>query len=173
MSVAPPRRGLSWPVRLLLVVVAVAAGAAPVYLLLEDAQIESVLGWIFPPGLNLSDPDLIATWRALLATATGLIVCLLLATVALTVRRRRRRARARRQAAEPLTELRRAIDAGDPVRLEAAARRIAEEQGDEVVPDLIAELGRATDDATRQELAATLYKLGRAVTAEVRSGSRA
>lgn len=169
---AATRQGLGLPVRLLLLLVAVAAGAAPVFLYLADEQIQALLGWIFPPGLDLADGELLATWRALLAAAAGLLVCLLLLIVALAARRRGRLRRARLAAAAPLTELRAAIASGDSMAIEQAARRIAAEQGDEVVPELIAELDRGLDEATRQALAATLYKLGRAVTAEVELGPR-
>lgn len=161
-----PRR-FGWPVRGLLMLVAVAAGGVPVYLLLPDAAIERALGWLFPPNLDLGDPELLTSWRGILSGAAGLLVCALFYAVVLWLRRRLARARRRREERAPLAALRRALKSQDPGRISAAVREVAERRGEEVVDELVVELGRAGDPNLRLELAAALYQVGRAVTAEV------
>lgn len=167
MTTAPSSHKLAWPVRGLFMLVAVAAGGVPVYLLLPDAAIEQALGWLFPPNLDLGDPELLTSWRGILAGAAGLLVCALFYAVVLWLRRRLARARLRREERAPLAALRRALKSHDSDRISAAVREVAERRGDEVVDDLIGELSRAGDPNLRLELAAALYQIGRAVTAEV------
>ncbi len=164
MKAAPPARRMSCLGRLLLVVIGAAAAAVPVFLALGDDLVRQLLALVYPVDrYDLHDPDLLVTWRLLLAAAAGLGVCLVLVGL---LGRLRRRVRAEAVAPDPLQALRDAVAAGDGLAVEAAAER-AVDLGDVAVADLLGALEQAPDEAARRALAAALYRVGRVVTAEV------
>ncbi|MCC7491116.1 MAG: hypothetical protein IT204_02150 [Fimbriimonadaceae bacterium] len=150
--------------RLVLLLLGVAALAAPVALLLPLDAVAAVLRAIFPPQqYQLDDPALLQTWRLLLALATGLGGCLVL-TVALRLARGRRPAPA---AGDVFERLNHATLTGDYLELEAACEEIERLGDDAAIPQLTAALAVEGDQTARQRIAAALYKLGRVTTAEV------
>lgn len=154
--------------RLIVLLLGVLAGGTPVYLYLPDQAVTAVLSVIFrpPERYDLSAVDLLFTWRLVLAGVSGLVICVLLA-IGIGVARRRAHRRAVAAVPEPLRRLRAALSAGDETEVGAAAEAIGVSLGDEAVPDLLRALELARDDEARGRIAAALYRIGRAVTAEV------
>lgn len=164
---AGERRGIGCGARLLLLGIGLAAGTVAAWLLLPEQAVIWVLAQFYPPtGYDLTDPLLLETWRWMLAGACGLAVCLILALLLALVRAARRKARAARPP-EPIRELQKAIKAGDEAAVELVCRKIGQTMGDEAVPDLLDLLESHPPEPVRRKLAATLYQLGRVVTAEV------
>jgi HEAT repeat protein len=160
------RRGCGCLGRLLGLVLAGALVAAPIWLMLPDEAVGQVLAWIYPSGgLNLADPELIETWKAILAGGGGLAAALLLALLMALARA------GRRAGAEPvppaLKRLKRAVAGGRPEAIVAAAEEAAAGLGAEAVEHLLTALQGGLPEEARQAVAAALYRIGRAVTAEV------
>ena len=174
MSVAAdkPRR-LGCVSRLLLLGIGVAAGAVPVYLLLPPTALQQVVDQVFPGRANLHDPDLLATWRGLVAAAAGVAVWLGLA-VLVALGRRAMRGRGRPAATTTaLDDLRRAAQGPDEQALNAACDRASRELTDDEVAQVVAlvESGGLAEPA-RRRLAAWLYQYGRVTTAEIQLSPR-
>jgi hypothetical protein len=110
------------------------------------------------------DPDLVATWKAILADGAGLVVALLLGVLLGIARAGARRPK---RPAPELLRLRRAVARGDEAQVAAAADDVARHLGEEAVDDLLAALGRDLGVETRRAVAAALFRLGRGLTAEV------
>lgn len=162
---APRKRMPGW-VRLLLLALGIAAAAVPLYLFVPDSGLVWLLGQVYPPEqYQLDDPALLAAWRAIGALVGGLLVCLAFALLFGLARRLTRGKPAPQPAA--LRALEKALKAGDGPAVTAACEEIARSSGEEAIPPLLTALRAATEDGTRRRLAATLYQLGRAVTAEV------
>ncbi|MBI2303072.1 MAG: hypothetical protein HYU66_29545 [Armatimonadetes bacterium] len=146
---------------------AVAAGGVPVFLWLPPETMSWLLSLYYPADqLDLTNPDLQATWLAVLALAAGLVVWLVLWIILAAASRRQRR-EAQAAVPPPLRALRQAMADGDPEALADAADECGRKLGDEAVGDLLAALEAGFDELTRQRVAAALYQIGRAVTAEV------
>jgi hypothetical protein len=166
-SEVEPRRGMGCPQRLLLLLVAVAAPAVPVYLLLPDAWITWELSFLYPRELyDLTDPSLLSTYKLIHGVVVGLIFCVGLSVVLAKLRQRRRVA-AELAVPEPLRALRQAVASWDEFAVEQAADNVAATLGDEAIPDLLAALNAGFSADTRRQVAAALYRLGRVVTADV------
>jgi len=157
---------MSFVLRLLLLLLGIAAGAVPIGLLLPDSAITALLQLSFPADqYNLTDPELLLSWRWILAGAGGVLVCLVLAIPLAVLRRKRRRAR-REVVPEPVRQVLDAAAIEDQAGVAEACEQVARQCGDEAVPALLQALEAARDETIRRHLAAALYRLGRVVTAE-------
>lgn len=167
MSQAPPSR-MPFLARLLLLLVAVAAVAVPCYLYLPDVWLVDGLSCYYSPDqYNLQDPNLLLAWRMIASAVAGVALCILLYFVLALGRRSRRQAV---EAALPpaLRSLRRAAAKGTEAELVAAVDEAAAALSEDGVDDLLALLRRETlSDEARVAIASALYRIGRAVTAEV------
>jgi len=152
--------------RLLLLVLGIAAGAVPLGLLLPDSAISALLAYYYPADqYNLTNPDLLLSWRWILAGACGVVVCILLAIPLAILRRRRWKAK-QPVLPEAVQRVLAAASIEDSAGVAEACEEVARRCGDEAVPPLLQALEAAGDEGIRRHLAATLYRLGRVVTAE-------
>lgn len=162
MSVGKLMAGcLRW---LLVFVVLVALVAVPVGLLLPDAVVSQALALYYSPAVyDLEAPGLVASWRWVLGGAGGLVFALLTSILIGLARR------GRRPAAEqtPLDRVQAAAAAGQVGELVTACGEVGATAGEEAVAVLTELLERADDPRARKALAAALYRVGRAVTADV------
>lgn len=139
--------------------------AVPVALALPAEAVSAVLAAAYPgDGWDLSDPMLIDGWRWLLGGLAGVVTALALLVLG-GLARRARRPVARRDAPEVL--LAKALRAGDMAGVCRCAEQLGAQAGAEAVPALMAALEAPLDDEARRAVAAALYRLGRAVTAEI------
>jgi pilus assembly protein TadC len=154
--------------RLLLVLLAALAVAVPTWLLLPAEWVTLVLGRCYAPDqFDLTDPALVASWRLILAAALALVVLVALGLLVGLGRLGRRR-RVQAAVPAPLRDLRRALARRDAPAIATAASRVADSLGEEAVPDLEAALAvEALSPEQRRVVAASLYRVGRAVAAEV------
>ncbi|MBI5832445.1 MAG: hypothetical protein HZB16_09080 [Armatimonadetes bacterium] len=151
--------------RMVGVAAAAALVAVPVGLALPDDLVGRVLATVYPGGgWDLGDPQLVESWRWIIGGAAGLLAALALVVLSAVARRRSRRA-VRRDTVE--AQLAKAVRGGDLETVRACAEQLSVTAGAEAVPVLMAALEAPLDDETRRALAAALYRLGRAVTAEI------
>ncbi len=151
--------------RLVGVAAAAVLVAVPVALALPDPWVARVLAQVYPGGgWELADPQLQSTWRWLLGSAAGLVAALAMLLLGGLTRR------AKPSAAKPDaldSRLAKALRRRDQQAIAAIAGQLGVEGGAEAVPGLLAAMQTDLDDETRHAVAAALYRLGRAVTAEV------
>ena len=153
-------------VRLLLFVFGVAVATVPIGVLLPDTAIQVLLQQYYSAELyDLTAPGLLLTWRWMLAGAGGLAICLALA-ILVAIARRGKRQRAKVVWPAPVRQVLEAVAIDDAEAVAEGCEQVARQCGDEAVQPLLQALQDARGDAVRRHLAATLYRLGRVVTAE-------
>lgn len=160
-------RGIGCAGRLGLLLVAWVASTLVVFLALPEKLVAEGLAAQFDAArFDLNDPALLHDWRWAIASFAGLVVVAALVLVIGWSWLRHRRQLAR-SVPEVLRRLRRAVQRRDAAEVGRAADEIGASLGGEAVPDLLQALDANFNDDTRRKVAAALYRLGRAVTAEV------
>lgn len=134
-------------------------------LLLPLDYVQLLLALVYAPeSYDLSDPVLLANWRWVLGASAGLVV-LVLALLLWSLRHAARRRRELRQT--PAARFARAVQSGNTDQIVELADLLARTGGAGEIDLLRDALEHTQKEPARQAVAAALYRLGRAVTAEV------